>query len=82
MKRVKLTEEYYRKYNEFRKLPQEQREGLFVPTCRDFILGKVYDVINVERGWFRIVDESGEDYLYPPAMFEIVEELDSLCQKR
>lgn len=35
---------------------------------------KVYDVISVEKGWYRIVDESGEDYLYPPEMFEIVEE--------
>lgn len=36
---------------------------------------KVYDVINIEKhGWYRIVDESGEDYLYPPYLFDIVEE--------
>ena len=35
---------------------------------------KVYDVISVEKGWYRIVDDSGEDYLYPPKYFEIVEE--------
>ena len=34
---------------------------------------KVYDVISVEKGWYRIVDESGEDYLYPPECFEIVD---------
>ena len=35
---------------------------------------KVYDVLSVERKWYRIVDDSGEDYLYPPECFEIVEE--------
>lgn len=35
---------------------------------------KVYDVISVEKGWYRIVDDSGDDYLYPPKYFEIVEE--------
>lgn len=33
----------------------------------------VYEVISIERGWYRIIDESGEDYLYPPDSFEIVE---------
>ena len=36
--------------------------------------GKVYDVISVEKGWYRVVDDSGEDYLYPPDQFVIVEE--------
>ena len=35
---------------------------------------KVYYVISVEKGWYRVVDDSGEDYLYPPKYFEIVEE--------
>ena len=35
---------------------------------------KVYDVISGEKGWYRVVDDSGEDYLYPPKYFEIVEE--------
>ena len=34
--------------------------------------GKVYDVLSVEKGWYRIVDDSGEDYLYPPEAFEII----------
>lgn len=34
---------------------------------------KVYDVKSIEKGWYRIVDDSGEDYLYPPENFEIVE---------
>ena len=37
---------------------------------------KIYDVISIEKGWYRIIiDEPIEgDYLYPPEMFEIVEE--------
>lgn len=34
--------------------------------------GKIYDVIRVEKGWYRIKDDSGEDYLYPPELFERV----------
>ena len=34
---------------------------------------KIYDVISVEKGWYRIIDDSGEDYLYPPEQFEIIE---------
>ena len=36
--------------------------------------GKTYDVISVERGLYRIVSELGEDYLFPPELFEVVEE--------
>ena len=37
--------------------------------------GKIYDVIEVEKecGWYRIIDETGEDYIFPPEGFEIVE---------
>lgn len=41
----------------------------------DFLVlthGKLYEVLSVERGWYRIIDDSGEDYLYPPQLFEIV----------
>lgn len=34
------------------------------------IHGKIYQVISVEKGWYRIVDEEEEDYLYPPELFE------------
>lgn len=37
------------------------------------INGKVYDVLSIECGWYRIVDETGEDYLYRPECFEIIE---------
>ena len=34
--------------------------------------GKIYDVLSVEKGWYRIVDDSGSDYLYPPDNFTII----------
>lgn len=39
-----------------------------------FDADKVYDVISVEKGWYRIMTELDEDYLFPPECFEIVEE--------
>lgn len=39
----------------------------------DILDDKVYDVVSVEKGCYRIVDESGEDYLYFSELFEIVE---------
>jgi len=35
--------------------------------------GRIYDVLSVERKWYRIIDDTGEDYLYPPECFDIVE---------
>lgn len=43
----------------------------------DFLVlthGKIYSVISAEHGHYRIVDDSGEDYLYPTHYFEIVKE--------
>ena len=34
---------------------------------------KVYDVLSTEKGWYRVIDDSGEDYLYPPEDFEVIE---------
>ena len=36
--------------------------------------GKVYEVISIEKGWYRIKDDSGEDYLYPTREFETVQD--------
>lgn len=36
--------------------------------------GKAYDVISIERGWYRIMTELDEDFLFPPNSFEIVKE--------
>ena len=35
--------------------------------------GKVYEVLSIENGYYRIIDATGEDYLYAPEEFEIVE---------
>lgn len=32
---------------------------------------KIYDVLSVEKGWYRIMTELDEDYLFPPEIFEI-----------
>ena len=39
----------------------------------DVIPNKIYEVLSIERGWYRIIDESEEDYLYPSEKFKIVE---------
>lgn len=35
---------------------------------------KIYNVENIEKAWYRIIDDSGEDYLYPPDLFEKISE--------
>jgi hypothetical protein len=51
----------------------------------DLALHKIYAVIpdpSAERdGWIRIVDETGEDYLYPEECFEPVKVSASLSQE-
>ena len=41
------------------------------PVC--LTKGECYSVMSVECGWFRIIDNSEEDYLYPPDLFHVVE---------
>lgn len=41
------------------------------PLC--LIKNKIYECISIENKWYRIIDESGEDYLFPPEEFEILE---------
>ena len=36
-------------------------------------IGKVYEVLEIEGSDYRIVDDEGEDYLYPTSFFEIVQ---------
>ena len=36
--------------------------------------GKIYEVMAIERDWYRIVDDTDEDYLFSPEEFEIVGE--------
>ena len=41
----------------------------------DLTLGRLYEVIEpeVRHGMIRIIDDSGEDYLYPATMFAVAE---------
>lgn len=36
--------------------------------------GKVYSARILEKGWYGIVDETNEEYAYPPNLFERVKE--------
>lgn len=36
------------------------------------IENKIYEVLSVERGFYRIVCELDEDYLFPPKFFQEV----------
>ena len=36
--------------------------------------GKIYEAIVGQMGMYGIVDETGEEYGYPPELFEIVED--------
>lgn len=36
--------------------------------------GKVYDARILKKGWYGIVDETNDEYAYPPEQFEIIEE--------
>lgn len=36
-------------------------------------IGRIYEVLEIDGVDYRIVDDEGEDYLYPAEFFEIVE---------
>jgi len=38
------------------------------------INGKVYEARQGQKGWFALIDETGEEYAYPPQLFEVVED--------
>lgn len=44
--------------------------------------GKIYDVISIEKGWYRIMTELDEDYLFEPSDFDIVEPDDGTVPKK
>ncbi|HET9953800.1 MAG TPA: hypothetical protein VFQ61_04835 [Polyangiaceae bacterium] len=50
-------------------LVQEARSGELVSLT----VGKIYSVLSIEKGWYRVVDDTDEDYLYPPSLFEVVQ---------
>ncbi len=51
--------------------------------------GRIYDVISIEKGWYRVIPDMGDypdadppGYLYPPELFEIVEEASDETSRR
>lgn len=60
---------------------EQKQEGMKVRYLgeTDFLVltnGKIYTVLSIEKDWYRIIDDSGEDYLYSPELFEIVGDSD------
>ena len=58
------------------KVIEENRAKMGSFTTVDLLKDKIYnaELDNGKMQWYRIIDESGEDYLYPPMLFKIVEE--------
>jgi len=63
-------------------MEKEQKEHVFAlcienKDCEDLEKRKIYEVIPDEEsqkeGYLRIIDESGEDYLYPQSYFVLVQ---------
>ena len=48
----------------------------FVKRENDRIVerGYVYDVLAIDDGWYKIVDDMGDECLYPPRLFDVIEE--------
>lgn len=40
----------------------------------ELVTGVVYECLGKEKDRFRVIDETGEDYLYPVEEFEVVED--------
>ena len=36
--------------------------------------GKIYEARVLQKGWFGMVDETNEEYAYPPELFEVVKD--------
>lgn len=39
----------------------------------DFMLGADYEVLAIEAGDYRIIDDTGRPYLFPPELFKVVD---------
>ena len=38
--------------------------------------GKVYEARILKKGWYGIMDETNEEYAYPPELFEVIDSVD------
>ncbi|MCD8328832.1 MAG: hypothetical protein LUC25_07050 [Ruminococcus sp.] len=41
--------------------------------CIAMPTGKICKVLSIEKGWYRVMTELDESYLFPPHIFEIIE---------
>ena len=42
-------------------------------SCVSLTTGKDYVVLAIEHGWLKIIDDTGDDYLFSPDEFEVIE---------
>lgn len=56
-----------------RYIGKEKMDYLVKDNDMDLIPGKIYNVVKENDRCYSVVDESGEDYAYPKAFFEVVE---------
>lgn len=42
-------------------------------TCTDLTNGNIYECLGQDEVFYRVVDESEEDYLYPMVEFKVIE---------
>ena len=51
------------------------REGMGEFSADDLTLGRLYEVLSSadSQGMVRVIDDSGEGYLYPASLFDTVE---------
>ncbi|MGV6852526.1 MAG: hypothetical protein ACWA5R_10175 [bacterium] len=47
-------------------------EGVYEGEMISLTLNNVYDVVEQDDEYYRIVDDTDEDYLYPKSMFEVI----------
>ncbi|MFT6254612.1 MAG: hypothetical protein ACJATV_000862 [Granulosicoccus sp.] len=47
-------------------------EGQFEGEMISLTINRVYDVLDEDDEYYRVVDNTDEDYLYPKNMFEVV----------
>ena len=46
--------------------PRQLRVKYTGNSCVSLTNGKEYEVLAIEDGWYRIIDDTGEDYLFSP----------------
>ena len=59
-----------------RTISNSRAKGACQQLCAElsFRTGKEYDARALKLGWFGIVDETHEEYAYPPGLFEIIQD--------